>query len=65
MLRHQLPNLCSLFISSILQKERADIQHTLMSWVLLNRVPKYSVPMSNTQALFLSQIPKADVSHAR
>ena len=65
MLRHQLPNLCLLSISVILKNERADTQNTSMSWVLLNRVPKYSVPMSNTQTLFLSQIPKADVSHAR
>ena len=65
MLRHQLPNLCLLFISVILQNEGADIQNTSMSWVLLNRVPKYSVPMSNTQALFLSQIPKADDSQSR
>ena len=67
MLRHQLPSLCSLFISIILKNERADIQNTAMSWWLLNQVPKYLyVPMSNRySSTFLSQIPKADVSHAK
>ena len=67
MLRHQLPSLCSLFISFILQNEGADIQNTAMSWGAAQPSTEvFNVPMSNKfSSTFLSQIPRADVSHAK